>query len=118
MYPIAAKAIENNLYMDHLIKSVEDPEEAIEIFSQWQRLLSQHGFEMKKVDKQQRQGFRSNPSRLEINHQHKKVERLNPFLRDLQCLDFNERFLMVIFKFGEVRGKVLKYSTLRGKFGR
>ena len=47
-YPIAAKAIQNNFYMDDFIKSVETPEEAIEIFKQLPPLLSQHGFELKK----------------------------------------------------------------------
>ena len=48
MYPIAAKAIQNNFYMDDFIKSVETPEEAIEVINQLQPLLSQHGFELKK----------------------------------------------------------------------
>ena len=48
VYPIAAKAIQNNFYMDDSIKSVETPEEAIEVFNQLQPLLSQHGFELKK----------------------------------------------------------------------
>ena len=48
MYPIATKAIQNNFYMNDFIKSVETPEEAIEVFSQLQPLLSQHGFELKK----------------------------------------------------------------------
>ena len=47
-YPIAAKAIQNNFYMDDFIKSVETPEEAIQVFNQLQPLLSQHGFELKK----------------------------------------------------------------------
>ena len=47
-YPIAAKAIRNNFYMDDFLKSVETPEEAIENFNQLQPLLSQHGFELKK----------------------------------------------------------------------
>ena len=47
-YPIAAKAIQNNFYMDDFIKSVETPEEAIKVFNQLQPLLSQHGFELKK----------------------------------------------------------------------
>ena len=47
-YPIATKAIQNNFYMDDFIKSVETPEEAIEVFNQLQPLLSQHGFELKK----------------------------------------------------------------------
>ena len=47
-YPIAAKAIQNNFYMDDFIKSVQTPEEAIEVFNQLQPLLSQHGFELKK----------------------------------------------------------------------
>ena len=47
-YPIAAKAIQNNFYMDDIIKSVQTPEEAIEVFNQLQPLLSQHGFELKK----------------------------------------------------------------------
>ena len=48
MYPIAAKTIQKNLYMDYFIESVEIPEEAIEVFSQLQPLLSQHGLELKK----------------------------------------------------------------------
>ena len=47
-YPLATKAIQNNFYMDDFIKSVETPEEAIEVFNQLQPLLSQHGFELKK----------------------------------------------------------------------
>ena len=47
-YPIAAKAIQNNFYMDDFIKSVETPEEAEEVFNQLQLLLSRHGFELKK----------------------------------------------------------------------
>ena len=47
-YPIAAKAIQNNFYMDDLIKSVETLEKAIEVFNQLKRLLSQLGFELKK----------------------------------------------------------------------
>ena len=47
-YPIAAKAIQNIFYMDDFIKSVETPEEAIEVFNQLQPLLSRHGFELKK----------------------------------------------------------------------
>ena len=47
-YPIAAKALQNNFYMDYFIKSVGTPEEAIEVFNQLQPLLSQHGFELKK----------------------------------------------------------------------
>ena len=38
--PIAAKAIQNNFYMDGFIKSVETPEEAIKVFNQLQPLLS------------------------------------------------------------------------------
>ena len=48
MHPIAAKAIQNNFCMDDFIKSVETPEEAIEVFNQLQPLLSQQGFELKK----------------------------------------------------------------------
>ena len=46
--PIAAKAIQNNFYMDDFIKSVETPEEAIVVFNQLHLLLSRHGFELKK----------------------------------------------------------------------
>ena len=42
MYPIAAKAIQNNFYTDDFIKSVETPERAIEVLNQLQPLLSQH----------------------------------------------------------------------------
>ena len=34
--------------MDDLIKSLETPEEALEVFNQLQFFLSQHGFELKK----------------------------------------------------------------------
>ena len=44
----AAKAIENNVYMDDFIKSVENPDEAIEVFNQLQPNLSQHEFELMK----------------------------------------------------------------------
>ena len=40
-FPIAAKTIQNNFYMDNFIKSVETPEEAIKVFKQLQPLLSQ-----------------------------------------------------------------------------
>ena len=38
-YPIAAKAIQNNFYMDNFIKSVVTAEEAIEVFNQLQPFL-------------------------------------------------------------------------------
>ena len=47
-FPIAAKTIQNNFYMDDFIKSVETPEDAIKVFKQLQPLLSKHGFELKK----------------------------------------------------------------------
>ena len=47
-YPIAKIAIQNNFYMDDFIRSVETPEEAIEVFNQLQHLLSQRGFDLKK----------------------------------------------------------------------
>ena len=47
-YPIAAKAIQNNFYMENFIKSVETPEEAFGVLNQLQPLLSRHGFELKK----------------------------------------------------------------------
>ena len=47
-YPIATKAIQSNFYMDDFIKSVENPEEAIEVFQQLQLLLSRLGFELNK----------------------------------------------------------------------
>ena len=47
-YTIAAKVIQNNFYMDNFTKSVETPEEAIEVFNPVQPLLSQYGFELKK----------------------------------------------------------------------
>ena len=45
-FPIAAKTIQNNFYMDDFIKSVETTEEAIKYFEQLQLLLSKHGFEL------------------------------------------------------------------------
>ena len=47
-YPIAAKAKQNNFYMDAFIKSRETTEEAIEVFNHLQPLHSQFGFELKK----------------------------------------------------------------------
>ena len=47
-FPIAAKTIQNNFYIDDVIKLVESPEEAIKNFKQLQPLLSKHGFELKK----------------------------------------------------------------------
>ena len=47
-YPIAAKAIQNDFYMDNVIKLVETPEEPIEVSNQRQPLISEHGFELKK----------------------------------------------------------------------
>ena len=47
-FPIAAKTIQNNIYIDDFIKSVETPEEAIKVFEQLQLLLSKHEFELKK----------------------------------------------------------------------
>ena len=47
-FPIAAETIQNNFYMDDFIKSVETPEEAINVFRKLQPLLSKHGFELKK----------------------------------------------------------------------
>ena len=47
-FPIAAKPIQNNFYMDDFIKSVETPEEAIKVFKHLQPLLSKHAFELKK----------------------------------------------------------------------
>ena len=47
LYLIAAKAIRNKFYMDDFIKSLETPEEAIEVFNQLQPLLSRHGFKLK-----------------------------------------------------------------------
>ena len=38
-YPIATKTIQNNFYIDDFIKSVETPEELIEVFNQLQPLL-------------------------------------------------------------------------------
>ena len=48
MYPVAAKAMQNNFYMDDFIKSVETPQEAIEVFNQRKLPLSQGGIELKK----------------------------------------------------------------------
>ena len=47
-FPIAAKTIQNNFYMDDFIKAVESPQEAINVFKQLQPLLSKYGFELEK----------------------------------------------------------------------
>ena len=48
VYPNAENSTQNNFYMDDFIKSVEIPEEAIEVFNQLQPLLSRQRFELKK----------------------------------------------------------------------
>ena len=53
---IAAKAIQNNLYIDDFIKSVESPEEAIKGFNQLQPLLSRHGVEVSQQHETSRSG--------------------------------------------------------------
>ena len=47
-FPIAAKTTQNNFYVNDFIKSVETPEEVINVFKQLQLLLSKYGFEPKK----------------------------------------------------------------------
>ena len=44
-YPIVSKAIQNNFFMDDLIKSAENPDVAVEFFNQLQYLPSQKAFE-------------------------------------------------------------------------
>ena len=70
-YTIAVKAIKNNFYMDDFINSVENPEEAIEVFNQLQPLLSRQGFELKKKWKSNNDAFEdlksiSNPKQVEV----------------------------------------------------
>ena len=43
-FPIAAKAIATNFYMDDFIKSFQTPEEGVKIFKQLQPLLAKHCF--------------------------------------------------------------------------
>ena len=76
-YPMAAKAIQNNLYMDDLIKSVETHEEAIKVFNHLQFFLSQHGFEVKKWISNNDAGDEKIPEDLKSisNTKHFKVER-------------------------------------------
>ena len=69
-YPIAAKAIQNNFYMDDFIKSIETPEEAIEVFNQLQSLLSQHGFELKKWISNNDAVTKAIQKTIEVNQQH------------------------------------------------
>ena len=72
----AAKAIQNNFYLDDFIKSVEPPEEAIEVFNQLQPVLSQHGFELKKWKSNNDAVTEANPEYLKsiINTKQVKVE--------------------------------------------
>ena len=48
IFPIGAKAIQNEFYMNDFIKSIGTPEEEIVIFGQLRHHLWQHGFELKK----------------------------------------------------------------------
>ena len=73
-YPIAAKAIQNYCYMDNFIKSVEIPEEIIEVFNQLQPLLSEHGFELKKWISNNDAVTKAIPEDLKSNSKRKQVE--------------------------------------------
>ena len=46
-FPIAAKANQNNLYMENFLKSDDTLEEAINVFNQLQPFLLKNGFELK-----------------------------------------------------------------------
>ena len=74
MYPIAAKAVQNNFYMDDFIKSVETPEEAIEVFNQLRILLSQHGFQLTKWISNSDEVFKAIPVDLKSISNIKQVE--------------------------------------------
>ena len=95
-YPIAAKAIQNNFYMDDFIKSVETPEESIEVFNQLQPLPSRHGFELKKWISNEDAVTEAIPEDL------KSISNTDPVRRDLQCYDYNGPLLMIAFKCVEV----------------
>ena len=73
-YPIATKAIQNNFYMDDFIKSVETPEEKIEVFNQLQHLLSQQGFELKKWISNNNAVTKAIPEYLNSNSNMKRVD--------------------------------------------
>ena len=69
--------------MDDFIKSVETPEEAIEVFNQLQPLLSPHGFELKKWISNNDAVIEAIPEDLKSISNTKQVE-VEPVRRDLQ----------------------------------
>ena len=73
-YPIAAKAIQNNFYLDVFIKSVETQEEAIEVFNQLQPLLWRHGYELKKWISNNNAGTKAIPEDLKSISNTKQFE--------------------------------------------
>ena len=74
IYPIDAKAKQNNFYTVNFIKSVETPEEAIEVFSQLRHLLSQHEFELKRWISNRDEDSEAIPVYLKLIKNTKQVE--------------------------------------------
>ena len=104
--PIAAKAIQNNFYLDDFIKSVETPEEAIEVFNQLQPVLSQHGFELKKWKSNNDAVTEANPENLKSISNTKQVK-VEPNAE--RSSNYNRLLLKTVFKFAEVPANKLKH---------
>ena len=109
LFPTASKAIQNNFYMDDFIKSVETPEEAVEVFRQLRHLLSQHGFQLTKWISNSDEVCKAIPVDLKSISITKQVE-VEGFSiqRDFQCLYYNGLLLMIVFKSADVRTRKLK----------
>ena len=113
-FPIAAKTIQNNFYMDDFIKSVDTPEEAIKIFKQLQPLLSKHGFELKKRITNSEVVTNAIPEDLRSISNTKQVE-VDPARKVHPCLGFSGRLSMIVYRFVEEQAKKLRPPSPKGR---
>ena len=113
-FPIAAKTIQNDFYVDDFIKSVETPEEAIKVFEQLQPLLSKPGFELKKWITNSDMVTNAIPEDLRSISNIKQVE-VEPSKEGSPCLDFSGRFSMVVYRFVKVEAKKLRPQSPKGR---
>ena len=91
-YPKATKALQNIFYMDDFLKSVDSPEEAIQVFSQLKPLLSLErtkGLELKKWISNNDAVTNAIPEGLESSEialtATRSKSKWNPIRRDPQC---------------------------------
>ena len=108
MYPIAAKAIQSNFYMDDFIKSVETLEGATEVIKQFRDFLPQKESQLTKWISSSDEVCKATPVVLKQSATQSNLK-WSPIQKDLQCLDYNGLLLMIVFRCVEVPTKKLKH---------